>query len=65
MSDFEDHWRQLCRKTPALLNPETQMTIRVSEFRRLLERAYNRGQADRQTGSPDLFDSFNQIFGGG
>lgn len=49
---FSDWWRKLVDKKPKLVNPEAKVEIKVSEFKKLLQKSYENGYKEGRSISP-------------
>lgn len=61
---FWQFWCALLNKAPKLGNPNSEVTIKSSEFQKLLHQAYKLG-ADSKKPETDFGDLFGGMFGKG
>lgn len=55
---FPDLWNTLCRKRPALADPEVTVEFTTGALRRLLEQVYVKGvEAERESKTSNILDS--------
>lgn len=65
--EFDDIWVQLCRKQPALANPETTVEFKSDNFKTLLRQVCEQGRksapADNYATTDDPIDRLARMFG--
>jgi hypothetical protein len=67
---FDEHWERMVLVNPGLADPDNKLSLSTTEFRRQMERMYQRGiqdgmQVAEKEDDPlgDLFDMFRQMKG--
>lgn len=76
-AEFEQYWRRLCLRNPALINESSEMKLTVEAFKRQISKAFLEGaqselddlrnsMKEPRSKQPDfIMDAFDSIFGKG